>query len=174
MTVSHSCAASESCAATPGLPPDTAVLPVVASRWRNGRWTRNDGKQGRRNGVVEGVCKESRFIKRIFVPSVSETIANGGLPADGGRRGRIGREHERLFSRRSPPAQGLSRPKGSALHPLQSPSRSLEQSLLPWVGHHYFILKDSLRILVIPVDMLYGVDPIVRSPDCQVVHAPFL
>lgn len=123
-------------------PSRDCLLPAVASHWRNGRWTRNDGKQGRRNGVVEGVCKESRFIKRIFVPSVSETIANGGLPADGGRRcGRIGWEHEWLFSRRSPPAQGLSRSKGSALHPFQSPSWSLEQSLLPWVGHHYFILK---------------------------------
>lgn len=71
------------------------------------------GKQGRRHRVVKGTCKERRFIKIIFVPFVSETTASGRLSVDGGwRRDRTGQEHEWLF----PPAQELSRPKGSALH----------------------------------------------------------
>lgn len=114
MTVSHSCALRELC-----------CLPRLASLQRLQHCQRRlqtgqmgggrdmVGKQGRRHGVVKGTCKERRFIKIIFAPFVSETTASGRLSVDGGwRRGRTGQEHEWLF----PPAQELSRPKGSALH----------------------------------------------------------
>lgn len=42
----------------PGLTPEIAVLPAVASNWKNGRGKRNDGKHGRRKCV----CKEHMYV----------------------------------------------------------------------------------------------------------------
>lgn len=181
----------------PGLPPEIAVLPAVASSWKNGRWRRNDGTHGGRNGRKQGrrtwTCEERmymdsniwepRFIKVICIHFVSGTKwETTSLSVDSGEEEWQNRtKASAAFLQEVPTSMRdrfglLSRPKGLALHPpAPTPHPTfLERKLLLWVDHHCSILEGSLRTLVILVGMLYCVDPIVCSPDFHVVHAPFL
>lgn len=138
---------------------------------------------GEERMCVDSNIWEPRFIKVICVHFVSGTKwETTRLSVDSEEEARQNRtKASAAFLQEVPTTMRerfglLSRPKGLALHPLAPTPHPtfLEQNWLLWVDHRRSILEDSLRTLVILVRMLYCVDPIVWSPDFQVVHAPFL
>lgn len=125
-------------------------------------------ENGRRKCTGE-VCKRTQvnlgepgLIEMISVQFATgtrwEAVANVGLFADSGEGDKA---EQAAFPQGSPPAPDVRLLSIPSCVPSTPHPTSLEQNLLPRLGHHCPLLKDSPRTLVILVDAFYCVDAIV-------------